>query len=252
MHLTATDVAALALAGVAAGAINAAAGGGSLISFPTLVAIGYPPITANVTNTVALCPGYLGGTAGYRRELRGQRTRIVRLGVVSIAGGIGGAVLLNHTSQFAFKIVAPVLVLFSCVLLAIQPLVTRRLREPRTPGGERPALYAAQLPAAAYGAYFGAGLGVVVLAILAIFVDDTLQRLNALKGLMSLVINVVAAAYFIAFLPVRWQAVLVLAPASLVGGRAGVFAARRVSDRVLRAVVVVFGVAAATYLFTKV
>jgi uncharacterized protein len=250
VHLGAGDIAGLAAAGFAAGAINSAAGGGSLISFPTLVALGYPALAANVTNTVALCPGYLGGVLEYRRELTGQRARLVRLTAVSIAGAVAGAALLGATSQAVFHALAPALVLAACALLALQPTVKRRLA--RRSGAHRRWVLPAQLPAAVYGAYFGAGLGVVVLAILAVLVDDTLQRLNAAKGWLSLVINLVAAAYFVAFESVRWEAVAVIAPASLLGGPAGVALARRLSDRTLRLSVIAFGVAASAYLATTI
>ena len=249
MHLGAGDIAGLAAAGFAAGAINSAAGGGSLVSFPTLVAIGYPALVANVTNTVALCPGYFGGVLEYRRELAGQRPRLIPLTTVSVAGALAGAALLGATSQATFRAAAPALVLAACALLALQPTVKRRLARRR---GKHRWVLAAQLPAAIYGAYFGAGLGVVVLAILAVLVDDTLQRLNAAKAWLSLAINVVAAAYFIAFESVRWEAVAVVAPASLLGGPAGVFVARRLSDRTLRLSVIAFGVAASAYLATTI
>src|SRR5947209_12323349 len=154
MNLGAGEIAGLAAAGLAAGAINAAAGGGTLISFPALVAVGYAPLTANVTNTVALCPGYAGGAYSYRRELRGQRRRIVALAAVTVAGSIGGAALLGATSQHVFRVVAPVLVLFACLLLAAQPWVRRRLRAPA--GRDRRSVLVAQLPASVCGGYFGA------------------------------------------------------------------------------------------------
>jgi uncharacterized membrane protein YfcA len=249
VHLGAGDIAGLAAAGFAAGAINSAAGGGSLISFPTLVAVGYPALVANVTNTVALCPGYVGGVLQYRRELGGQRPRLIPLTAVSVAGAVAGAALLGATSQAVFHAVAPALVLTACALLALQPAVKRRLAHR---GGQRRPVLAAQLPAAIYGAYFGAGLGVVVLAILAALVDDTLQRLNAAKAWLSLAVNVVAAAWFIAFDSVKWEAVAVIAPASLLGGPVGVFLARRLSDRALRWSVVAFGIAASAYLATTI
>jgi uncharacterized protein len=250
MHLGAGEIAGLAAAGFAAGAINAAAGGGSLVSFPSLVAAGYPPLVANVSNTVALTPGYVSAAVEYRHELHGQRPRIVALGAVSIAGAVAGAVLLGVTSHSLFRTLAPILVAAACLLLAVQPVVRRRLGRPGR--REHRSLLALQFPAAAYGAYFGAALGVVMLAILAALVEDTLQRLNALKALLSLVINVIAAAYFIAFEPVRWEAVAIIAPTSLLGGRAGVVLARRLSERTLRLSAVAFGLAATAYLATNV
>ena len=226
------------------------AGGGSLISFPALLAAGYPALTANVTNTVALCPGYVGGTIGYRAELAGQRRRATTLGLISVAGALVGAVLLVLSPASLFEAVVPYLILLACALLAVQTrlakVVAARLGRGDEEGGgsgrRMPVLFGAQFLAAIYGAYFGAGLGIMMLAILGIFVADTLQRLNALKGLLSLVINVVGAVYFAIFADVVWGAVLVMAVASLAGGQVGVLLARRLNDQVLRWLVVAFGV----------
>lgn len=246
----------LAAAALAAGAVNAVAGGGSLLSFPALLAVGYPALTANVTNSVALTPGYLGGTVGYRRELAGQRSRILALGVTSAIGAVVGAVLLLISSPALFERIVPWLIFLACGLLAVQPRLARLVRELRGDpdgraepagwaglDGHTAALLAAQFLAAAYGAYFGAGVGIMMLAILGIFVADTLQRLNALKGLLSLLVAVIAAVAFALFADVRWVAVAVMAVASLVGGQLGVVLARRLNDQVLRWLVVAFGVA---------
>lgn len=242
----------LAAAALVAGAVNAVAGGGSLISFPALLAAGYPAVVANVTNTVALSPGYLGGTFGYRRELAGQRRRALTLGLVSVTGALLGAWLLLVSSPKLFERIVPFLILLACGLLAAQAPLSRLLgRRPAgrdAPGAARTArrhgavLLAAQFLAAAYGAYFGAGLGIMMLAILGIFVADSLQRLNALKGLLSLVINLVGALYFALFADVVWVAVAVMAAASLLGGQAGVLLARRLNDQALRWLVIAFGV----------
>ena len=225
--------------------MNAVAGGGSLISFPALLAVGYPSVTANVTNSVAVLPGYLGGSIGYRRELRGQRRRVVVLSVTSVVGAIGGAALLLATSSDVFESIVPFLILFACALLASQPLLSRVIR----PRGHSARLHLLDFAAAVYGGYFGAGLGIMLLAVLALDIEDELQRLNALKGLLSLLIGAVAAAYFALFGPVKWGAAAVMAAASLLGGQAGVVLARRLDDRLLRAVVVAFGVAVAVVLF---
>ena len=174
----------LTLAGFAAGAINAAAGGGSLITFPALVAVGYPPLIANVTNNVAVSPGYVTGAWGYRGELRGQRRRIVSLAVVSALGSIVGVGLILVSSQRAFEGIVPLLVLAACALLAAQPMIGHWVGE-RASTHERPGMgsLVGQTLASAYGGYFGAALGVAVLALLGVFFDDTLQRLNALKAL---------------------------------------------------------------------
>jgi uncharacterized protein len=246
----------LAAAALVAGAVNAVAGGGSLLSFPALLAVGYPALTANVTNSVALTPGYFGGTLGYRRELAGQRGRILALGATSAAGAVVGAALLLISSAALFERIVPWLIFLACGLLAAQPRLARLVRERRAPPDGRPdpagpteldghttALFAAQFLAAAYGAYFGAGVGIMMLAILGIFVADTLQRLNALKGLLSLLVAVVAATAFALLADVSWVAVGVMAAASLIGGQLGVVLARRLDDQVLRWLVIAFGVA---------
>jgi uncharacterized protein len=231
--------------------VNAVAGGGSLLSFPALVATGMPALTANVTNQVAVLPGYVGGTLAYRDELRGQRSRAVALGVTSAIGALLGAVLLVLSSKRLFAVLAPVLVLFAVALLAAQPWLARRF-DPAKPHEPHPSgLHAANFLASVYGGYFGAGLGVMLLAVLAIALEDTLQRLNALKGLLSLVVGAVAATYFALFGPVEWPEAAVMAVASFVGGQVGVRFARRISDRALRVGVVVVGTAVAVWLFAR-
>ena len=242
----------LSLAGFVAGAINAAAGGGSLITFPALIAAGYPPLIANVTNNVAVSPGYITGAWGYRGGLRGQRRRIVPLAVVSALGSIIGVGLILVSSQGAFESVVPFLVLAACALLAAQPAIGRRMGQ-RTGAHERPGIgsLAGQTLAAVYGGYFGAALGVAVIALLGVFFDDTLQRLNALKALLQLVIGGVAALGFAVLTPVAWGAAAVVGPASLAGGLVGARLARRASDRVLRGGIVAYGVIAAVWLFLR-
>ena len=257
----------LAAAALLAGAVNAVAGGGSLLSFPALLAVGYPAITANVTNSVALTPGYFGGTLGYRRQLTGQRPRILALGATSAVGAVVGAFLLLVSSPELFERIVPFLIFLACGLLALQTRLARLVRlvrarragdgdqepgdpEPGDPAA-RPAtadrhtgpLFATQFLAALYGAYFGAGMGIMMLAILGIFLTDSLQRLNALKGLLSFLISVVAAVWFALFAEVSWVAVAVMAVASLLGGQLGVVLARRLNDQVLRWLVIAFGVA---------
>jgi uncharacterized membrane protein YfcA len=251
------QIALLAAAALVAGAVNAVAGGGSLLSFPALLAVGYPALTANVTNTVALTPGYFGGKLGYRRELEGQRARALALGATSAVGAVLGAFLLLISSAELFERIVPFLIFLACGLLAAQPRLARLVRERREDRGDPPPaagdpagadghtlpLFAAQFLAAAYGAYFGAGVGIMMLAILGIFVADSLQRLNALKGLLSLLINLIAAVSFALFADVSWVAVAVMAVASLLGGQLGVVLARRLDDRALRWLVIAFGVA---------
>ena len=252
MDLSVETIVLLATVGFLAGALNAAAGGGSLISFPALIAVGYPPLTANVTNNIAVAPGYVTGATGYRRELRGQGHRILPLTVASAIGSLVGVGLILISSQSAFESIVPFLVLAACVLLAFQPAITRRLEE-HSGDRDRPGsgVLAGQALAAVYGGYFSAALGVVVLAVLGLAFDDTLQRLNALKALLQLIIGAVSAVGFALVTPVAWTAVAVVAPASVVGGEVGARLARRVSDRALRVGIVTYGVACAVWLFVR-
>jgi uncharacterized membrane protein YfcA len=252
VHVNAAHIAILALAGMVAGAINAMAGGGSLISFPALLSVGYSPLVANVTNTVALVPGYFGGSVAYRAELEGQRAEVIRLGAISLVGAVVGAVLLLAAPASVFGRIVPWLILLACALLLAQPFV-RRLVEKGEAEGTRHAILVlgAQFLAAVYGGYFGAGLGVLMLAFLGIFLHDTLQRLNALKGLLSLIINLASALFFVLFAPVAWFPVVIMALASLAGGHLGVQIARHLSNTLLRAVVILFGVAVAVKLLVS-
>lgn len=246
--MTHLDVARLLLvagAALLAGAVNAVAGGGTLLSFPALLLLGFPALTANVTNTLGLLPGYAGGSIAYRAELSVQGQRVLFLGPISVVGAVGGAILLTRTSNSVFAAVVPWLILFACGLLLVQPVVTSRVRS-RRPEREQhraPILAVAQFLGGIYGAFFGAGLGVMMLAVLGLFIRDDLQRINALKGMMALIINVVAAIYFAFFGPVSWTAVAVMLPASAAGGFAGVALARRLRPAVLRTLVVAFGIA---------
>ncbi|WP_273842215.1 sulfite exporter TauE/SafE family protein [Rubrobacter calidifluminis] len=243
----------LAGAGFLSGALNAAAGGGSLISFPALLWVGYPPIIANVTNNVSAVPGYVGGGWGYREYLSGQRGRIVALSAASTLGSAIGVFLILKSSRAQFEGVVPFLVLMACALLALQPYLGRILGGFQKRKRERPGLGAlvAQTLAAVYGGYFGAALGVAVLALLGIAIDDSLQRINALKAFLQIVIGGVAAVGFILLTPVAWGAVAIVAPASIVGGRFGAWVAQRLSDRVLRVSIIVYGVTIAGWLFMR-
>jgi uncharacterized membrane protein YfcA len=234
----------LVLAGLAAGGVNAIAGGGSLLSFPALVALGLPPLAANVTNSVAVWPGYVGTSWGYRAELRPQRRRLLVLAPAAVTGAVAGCLLLLLTDDEVFAQVVPYLVILGSLLLAVQGRVTERVRRWRgaASGLRSPQLHLSLLAAAVYGAYFGGGLGVVLLACLGLFVQDGLQQLNALKSVLSLVINAVALVAFSLFGPVDWSAVAVLAPAALAGGYLGARVARRLAPERLRWSVVVFGV----------
>lgn len=250
--MTGADAALLAVAGFLAGGVNAVAGGGSLISFPALVATGLPTLDANVTNTTAIWPGYLGGAAAYRAELDGQGDRLRRVGLAAAAGAIAGSVLLLAAPDAVFDAVVPFLVLLGSLLLLAQPRIAAYVAA-RSATARRDALQlqAAVLVASVYGAYFGGGLGVILLAVFGIFVADHLQRLNGLKAATSLLVNTVALVAFALFGPVHWLSVAVVAPASLAGGYAGGRMARRLPPDALRYTVVAFGVAVAVWLFLR-
>lgn len=236
----------LAGAGFLAGAINTVAGGGSLVSFPALLAAGYPALTANATNLIAVMPGYLGGTIGYRSQLGGQAPRIRVLGAFVVAGALAGTVILLTAPASAFDKVAPFCVLAACALLALQPRLVRA-RHPSA-SEHAPQLLAAAFAGGVYGGYFGAGLGILLLALLTVFVDDDIQRLNAAKGVLSLIVSIAAALVLGVFGPVNWAACAVIAVTSLVGGRVGVGVARRLSAGALRLAVATYGVVVAVVL----
>jgi len=238
----------LAGAGFAAGAVNAAAGGGSLITFPALIAAGYPAITANVTNSIAVLPGYIGGSLAYRSELKGQGRRIRALAVTSALGAAGGAALLLISPASVFEAMVPWLILAACALLAVQPRAAQVAERHRDRPGAGAVLHAVFFLAAIYGGYFGAGLGIMFIAILAVFLDDDIQRLNALKGLLSLVVAIIAAVGFVLFGPVAWSAALIIGAACLLGGWLGVSAVRRLPATALRWTIVAYGVVAAIVL----
>ncbi len=248
MSWTAAKLIELGALGTAAGALNAAAGGGSLLTFPALVAFGLPSLTANLTNTVAQCPGYAAIVRGYRPELTGQRRRIVTLMPAALIGGGAGIAALELASPHTFRVVAPALVLVACALLALQPALTRRLSDSMGAGRARTALHVSVAIACAYAAYFGAAAGVLLLAVLAIFVIDHMQRLNALNRLLILLVNLIAAVLFAVLGPVSWPAIAVLAPSTMIGGRGGVFLVRRLGSTTLRTVVLLVGLGAAGYL----
>ncbi|HEV2087721.1 MAG TPA: sulfite exporter TauE/SafE family protein [Cryptosporangiaceae bacterium] len=243
MDLSLADVALLLAAGLTAGGVNAIAGGGSLITFPALIATGLPPLDANVTNSIAVCPGYLASVVGSRDDLAGQRTRVRALVPVAAAGSLVGCALLLATPARVFELVVPFLVLSATAVLAFQDRIRGLIGHPRELAPRRRAvtLYTLTGLGAVYGGYFGAALGVVLVAVLALVLDETLQRVNALKNVLSATAGVVTVLVYAAFGPVSWLAVLVLAPATVAGGYLGAVFARRVSARVLRVVIVVFG-----------
>ncbi len=292
-------------AGIAAGAINAVVGSGSLITFPTLLAFGFPPVVANVSNNVGLVPGNFSGAYGYRRELAGQRGRLIRLGIAAVIGGLTGAVLLLSLPASAFTLIVPALILIACVLVLIQPRMAARLaaRRARTAGGAGnggatnggasnggasnggasnggasnggasnggagdggadngggddraghadhigPVLTGGMLLSGAYGGYFGAAQGVLVIGLLGSFLDESLQRVNAAKNVLVALVNSTAAIVFILFAHVSWLAVLLIAAGSTIGGLLGAKFGRRLPPTVLRLLVVVIGIIAAVKL----
>ena len=252
--MTPGDVALLGGAGLLAGAVNAVAGGGSLLSFPALLAVGYPSVPANVTNTVALFPGYAGSVAGGRAELAGLGPRLRSLAVAAVLGSVGGAVLLLTTPADVFRAVVPYLVLLACLLLVVQPRLKAVVQRRTGDGGvaHRSApLQVTVVLASVYGAYFGAGLGVLLLGVLGVFLAEGLPQVNALKNVLSLVVNTVALVAFGVFGPVAWGAALVVAVAALVGGYAGARVAARLPAPLLRWGVVVYGVVIAVVLLVQ-
>jgi uncharacterized membrane protein YfcA len=251
----ALEYAALVAAAFVAGAINAVAGGGSLITFPALIAAGYPAKNANVTNTVALWPGYIGGSLGYREELSGQRSRLVQLAIPNVAGALVGAVILLSTPQSAFDAVVPFLILFACALMALQDRIgayTAHHRAQFAETGRLPLpVLGAMFALGVYGAYFGAALGIMTLAVFTVLLADNLQRLNALKGMSSLIINAVAVLWFALFGPVEWAPAAAMAVAALAGGYLGVGVARRLGSTLLRTVVIAYGLIVVGVLFAQ-
>ncbi|QIS01221.1 TSUP family transporter [Nocardia brasiliensis] len=234
-------------AGIAAGGINTIVGSGTLITFPVLLGFGLPPVTANVSNTIGLVPGAISGVHGYRRELAGQRDRLLRLGTASLLGGITGAVLLLTLPADAFKAIVPVLILLALVLVVVQPRLSRWVKQRRAdsdgPAPEHggPALFVAVFATGIYGGYFGAAQGVLLLGLLGVLVHDDIQRLNGVKNVLALLVNGVSALIFIVIAEVDWQAVGLIALGSIIGGQLGAKMGRRMPPNVLRAVIVVVG-----------
>ncbi len=243
----------LVAAAFVAGAVNAVAGGGSLISFPALIAFGYASKTANVTNTTALWPGYVGGSVGYRNELKGQRGRLIQIAIPNVAGAAVGTVVLLLTPGSAFAAIVPFLVLFACVLMAFQDRIGAYTEHHRTAfaeTGRMPApVFAAMFVLGIYGAYFGGALGIMTLAVFSIFLAEDIQRLNALKGVSSLIINAVAVVGFMLFGPVRWLPAAFMAVGAIAGGYLGVGVARKLGKRWLRIAVISYGLVFVVVMF---
>ncbi len=233
--------------GLAAGAINAVVGAGTLITFPTLLALGYPPVVANVSNTVGLVPGSVSGAVGYRRELAGQGQRARLLGVASAAGGLTGALLLLLLPGSVFRRVVPILILVATALVAVQPRLAERLSSRRSdpPLAPSPWLHLAIFGTGTYGGYFGAAQGVILIGLLGLFLNEPLQRVNALKNVLAAVVNGVAGILFIFVANVAWGAAVLLAAGSIVGGQIGARFGRAIPSAALRAIIIVVGTAVA-------
>ncbi|TDB76232.1 sulfite exporter TauE/SafE family protein [Actinomadura sp. KC216] len=246
------DAVAVFAAGVAAGGINTVVGSGSLITFPTLVALGYPPVVANVSNTIGLIPGSVTGAYGYREELKGQRERLLRLGVGSLVGAVIGGLLLLGLPPEAFDVIVIALIAIAVVLVVVQPrlqkwVLRRREGEHRPHGGAL--LWVGVLLAGVYGGYFGAAQGVILIALLGIMLDEDLQRVNAAKNVLSAIVNASAALLFtllwlVSDTEINWWAVLLIASGATLGGLIGARVGRRIPPLVLRGVIVVVGLVA--------
>ena len=231
-------------AGAVAGAVNAVVGSGSLVTFPTLVALGYPSVTANVSNTIGLVPGSISGAIGYRRELRGQWRRCAILGAGTASGALVGGILLLELPSSVFDAVVPLLILLACVLMALRPAPAGQ-----GAGRNRVGLgIAGALLTGIYGGYFGAAQGIILLAVLRLCFDDDLQRLNGVKNVLAGLANGVAAVYFIVVAHVAWDAALLIAGGSIVGAQLGARYGRRLPQEILRRIVITAGVIIAAIL----
>jgi uncharacterized protein len=233
-------------AGMAAGAINTIVGSGTLVTFPVLLAVGYSPVVANVSNTIGLVPGSVAGAIGYRRELRGQWGRAGRLAIASLLGGISGAVLLLVLPASAFKAIVPVFIALALVLIVAQPRLGRLVSERHSSPGfhGRGPVRGGVYVAGVYGGYFGAAQGILLLAILGLALPVDLQRINAIKNVLAGIVNLVAGVVFVIAADVAWGAALLIAAGATAGGHLGARYGRRLPDAVLRAVIVVVGIAA--------
>lgn len=244
----------VAIAALAAGAVNALAGGGTLITFPTLTFLGVPAVAANVTNTVALCPGYFGGTLAQKNDLQGQRKRLWLLLPAAVLGGVFGGFLLLQSGEKLFRNLVPYLILLASALLAVQDPVrawlTKRMNAGKGGGLEGRTWLPVTL-ASVYGGYFGAGLSVIVLSALGLTLEDSLTRLNALKQAIAFAVNVAAAVFFLFSGQVVWSAALVMAVGALLGGWLGGRLAGKIKPSTLRWTVVMIGVIVSMIYFIR-
>jgi hypothetical protein len=242
--VTPADALIIAAAGFAAGGVNTIVGSGSLITFPTLLALGYPPVTANVSNTVGLAFGGVSGVVGYRRELEGQRRRAMTLACGTTAGALLGGVLLLQLPSSVFDAVVPVLILLACVLMAIRRTPDVHADHERVVAGTAAAFFTG-----IYGGYFGAAQGIILMSLLRFCFPDDLQRLNGLKNVLAATANGVAAILFVIVADVRWGPAALIAAGSIVGAQVAARYGRRIPSQVLRWTVVVAGTIVAIILF---
>jgi len=243
--VSALEVVVVVLAGVAAGTINTVVGSGTLITFPVLLAVGYSPLVANVSNTIGLVPGSVAGAIGYRRELVGQEARIVRLGLAALLGGTTGAVLLLVLPEEAFKAIVPVFIAIALVLIVLQPRLAAHLAARRgEPVEHRRVAAIATYLTGIYGGYFGAAQGILLLGVLGVALPEPLQRVNGLKNVLAGLVNLIAGVVFVFRAPVAWAPALLIAAGAVVGGMVGGRYGRRLSPVALRAFIVVVGLAA--------
>ncbi len=251
--MTALEIAVVVAAGLFAGGINSVVGSGTLVTFPVLLGLGYPPVVANVSNSLGLVPGSIGGAVGYRRELKGQTKRLLRFGMVTAVGAVGGALLLLTLPPGAFEAVVPVLIVLALVLVVLQPFIARKLAErspDRHPHGGVPLLVGV-FAVGVYGGYFGAAQGVILLALMGILLDDSLQRLNGVKNVTTAIANLVSGVVFVFVAEVDWGVVGLLAGGSIVGGLIGARIGRRLRPIWLRAAIVVVGTVAIVQLLIR-
>jgi uncharacterized protein len=256
--MTGWEMVAVAAAGFAAGGINAVVGSGTLVSFPVLLAVGLPPVPATISNSLGLVAGNLSSSIGYRRELRGQRQLLLRLLPASILGALTGAFLLLHLPASTFEAVVPVLIGVAVLLVALQPLLQRRLPargddDAPVRGGRLAALFAGAYATGTYGGYFAASQGVLQIGIFGLVLRESLQRLNAIKNVLTFTVNAVAAGAYVVVATDRidWWAAGLLAAGSLVGGSVGSRYGRRLPSWVLRTAIVVLGVVAIVVLVNR-
>jgi uncharacterized protein len=243
--VSALEVAAVVVAGVAAGTINTVVGSGTLITFPTLLAVGYSPLVANVSNTIGLVPGSVAGAIGYRHELAGQERRILRLDTAAVLGGTTGAVLLLVLPASAFKAIVPVFIAVALVLIVLQPRISASLAARRgEPVEHRRVSAVAAYGTGIYGGYFGAAQGIMLLAVLGVTLPEPLQRVNGLKNVLAGSVNLVAGIVFVFRAPVAWAPALLIAGGSMLGGVLGARYGRRLSPVALRGLIVVVGLVA--------